>query len=447
MAATHCGPLKVVATHCTARLKITTLNWTLPANAPNAQYSYNGKELLQLLRSTVVSHEYSQRLCLPPELEDLIMKCLSDDLAALRCASLTCRSWLAAARPYIFRYPRVHNEKTMRLLLSALRSSPMISNCIRALRIGNPKASDPFIRNNSVTQFLSLLSDLQNPLKNLLSLDMFGVVESWDAKVVKKMSTGLSSVASLSLGRCGVSPDELCAVLCAFPNVRHVKLEYCATVFNGRLKHAALPTLHSPALTSLEVDDKNTLKDGMEALLDCLLGSPSRHTLRSVKLMIGEESVQSVGEFLWALGEHLENLELGFWLHIDTIVQLCSKAVRYVDLSHNTALQTLTLHDPSFPLTQTLLMQVAAPHLTMITLRWAPKAFLCASRALLVGVLNAEKFRKVKSVRCVYDGGFDEGMEPKMRRVFKELDEKGILSIAPKIIVGILVRLLTAVAN
>ena len=251
------------------------------------------------------------------------MNFLAHDRAALLSAALACRAWLAAARPYLFRYVQVQNDGQMEGLVSALRSSPMIANCIRAVRIGDPKTHDLFMRDSSVSTFLGALSGLSSPLVNLSSLDLCGVIDTWDANVMNKLAR-FTSISSLSLSRCGLSPDELCALVSAFANLRHLKVDHCAHVFSGRLKNMALPRLYNFALTSLAIDDKNCLKDGLDTFLDCILASSSRHTLRSVKFMIGEQSIQPVGEFLWAVREHLENLELGFWLHIDTIIQLCT---------------------------------------------------------------------------------------------------------------------------
>ncbi|THH27292.1 hypothetical protein EUX98_g6884 [Antrodiella citrinella] len=372
--------------------------------------------------------ELSKPLRLPAELDALIMSFLSADPRSLKNAALTCRPWLAAARPYIFRHVQVVSQGQMERLVCASWFSPVISECIRTVRIGDPTTFD-FMQDNSVLVFIFSLANMPIPLRNLCALEIHNVGQLWDAKTITQLSR-LSSVVSLTFGKCAFSADEFCAIVFSFPNLLHLKIEYCGSVFLGRLKHAALPRQCNPGLISLSIDDKCCLKEGLESLLDCLLSSRSRSTLRSVKFMISQDSVQAVGEFLWALGPHVEKLDLGFWLHVDTIAQICSKALQYVDLQHNTNLRELTLHDPSFPLVQGLLAQVNAPRLHQIALRWAPKAFACANRAVLASVLATPKFRSVRKMKFVYDGSYDATMEPRMRSAFKALDERGILHVS-----------------
>ena len=385
-------------------------------------------------------------LRLPAELHHQIMDCASHDIRSLRCAALTCRAWLAAARPLLFRFVQVKNSRQMNNLLGAIRSSPMIAECIRTIRIGDPKASDPFFRDTSVTAFLDALVELEPPLRNLCALEMYGVVETWSPKMIRKLAR-LTSVSTLFMGKCGVSPDELGALISALPGLRHLKIEYCAGIFHGRLKHMALPQQYPPALTSLAIEDRSCLNEGLDSLLDCILSSRSRHTIRSVKFMIGQENTQAVGEFLWAIGQNLERLELGFWTSIETLSSLSTstsfhialadslmfltEALDHINLSHNTGLRELTLHDPTFPLIPTLLQQVHSQYLHQIIFRWAPKAFLCASRAELAKVLATPRFRMVKNFRFIYDGSHDESMEPRMKAAFRMLDEKGILVVRP----------------
>ncbi|TCD65560.1 hypothetical protein EIP91_002480 [Steccherinum ochraceum] len=397
--------------------KLVKLYNSLQDNKLHAKLTESPSGRLQLLAppppSTNLRHGKSLRL--PPEALDLIMKHLyfARDLSALYCSAIACSSWLRAARPYILKAPRALNEEFMSLIEVTLMRSPEVATWIQALGIGDPRAADPFIRNDAVSAFLLPFCDMPYRPVNLLALDMFGVVEVWDALKVKKISAGFPAVMSLSLAR----------------ELRHLSLEHCATVFNGRSKIPAMPQLYDPALTALEINDRNTFgEESLGSFLRCLLGSRSKHTLRWVKFRIGEEAVQPVGEFLWEMGPHLEGLEFGFWLDVDTISQLCTKTLQYIDLSHNTALRTLALHDPSFPLIRTLLRDVRATTLTTLTLHWGSKGFLFSPRASLF----AEDMPKVEKLRCVYEGEYDGEVDGRMRAVFGVVEEKGaVLVVVP----------------
>lgn len=245
------------------------------------------------------------------------MDYLSHDMRALRSAAMTSRAWLAAARPHLFRYIHVMSNGQMQRLLCALQCSPIISDYIQTIRIGDKKS----FRGTPAINFLVGLAGLSHPTYRLRVLELYGVYESFDSTTIKKLSH-LASVVSLTLANCYLRSDELCALSSLFPNLVHVKVENCSNMLSVHDKRMALPQLHNIGLTSLTIDDRGILQDGLVSLLDYIISSQSRRTLRSVKFMIGEDGIQPAGEFLRAMGERLEYLEFGYWQNMDRIVEI-----------------------------------------------------------------------------------------------------------------------------
>lgn len=198
----------------------------------------------------------------------------------------------------------------------------MVSECIQTLRFGS-KTSEAYFHNPSVPDFLRLAAALPTPLRKLCSLEFSGISDIWDCNTILNLGA-LESVASITFNKCRLSADELTALVSAFPRLQDVRIEHCTDVFLGRLKARGLPHVHVPRLKSLSIVSKEWVNDGLQTLFNHLLNTPCVRTLRSLKLVIGSNDIQPVGEFLWALGTNLESLELGFVLELSALVEICT---------------------------------------------------------------------------------------------------------------------------
>ncbi|KAH8103812.1 hypothetical protein BXZ70DRAFT_664531 [Cristinia sonorae] len=394
-------------------------------DVPYALVWADGRYQAERIKTAPESSTPAKPLRLPAEIDDLVMVYLVGDLATLRSAALTCRAWLAAARQHIFRYVQIPDDRWCGPLLRAIRSSPVIASCIRTLQIGNPNLMSVKLsscHSDYAIAFLSGLADSPDALPSLCCLELYFVAEVWDPKIIGKVAR-FTSVVSLSLIKCGLSADEICALLSAFPGLRHLKVEQCANVFDGRLKKTSLPRLHDPALLSLCIDDRGSMKDGLNTVLDYLLTSRSKRTLSSVKLVLGEDGVAAAGYFLAHMGDVLQHMEIGFWIVVDTVQQLITKALRSIDLRYNTNLRQLTLYDPTSPVTQHFLLDIRSRKIQQVTLRCSPKDVnvqTCAS--VVSSIFCAPNLQSLDRVRVLFDGE----VEPKARAAFEGL-EKGIL--------------------
>lgn len=108
-----------------------------------------------------------------------------------------------------------------------------------------------------------------------------------------------------------------------------------------------------------------------------------------------------------------------------------TETVQYIDLAHNTNLRDLTLHDPTFVAVQRLLLQIEAPKLRMLTFRITPQLFGCGARATLATILGSQLFKDLNSMKFLYDGPTDLGVEAQVMSLLKPLHERKILHVAP----------------
>ena len=71
----------------------------------------------------------------PPELDEVIIGFIIEDLKLLKLCALVCRSWLVPCRRVLFREITIESEKQYDALDAVVTVSPFIQECIRVLRL------------------------------------------------------------------------------------------------------------------------------------------------------------------------------------------------------------------------------------------------------------------------------------------------------------------------
>lgn len=183
---------------------------------------------------------------LPLELHHLILGYFWDDkhvdcesYRTLRACALTCSRWRAASRPYIFRFLVLRGHKDFDKLTAQLREEPDISGWIKKIRLEGKSVpyQDMYrqplrdVAEDVDTGLYSFPTILGKPLSNVHTLELVGFAQvssrrgDWEAFAgwIPKLAT-MTSVTTLNLVRCQMSPNSVTAIVRALRGLNRVAL-------------------------------------------------------------------------------------------------------------------------------------------------------------------------------------------------------------------------------
>ncbi|OBZ70543.1 hypothetical protein A0H81_09250 [Grifola frondosa] len=162
----------------------------------------------------------------PPELTDQIIDHLHDDTRALRQCSLTCRSWLPAARCHLFERVRIDCAcRTYNEFLHLIRREPVVADSVHDFVIecrehyhSLPDPEQAELRDLSMPSCLQDTFDLISPLLKFVGrLTLTGLVLN---NVTRSAITSrFSSIHTLRLSRCITRADDLFKLFAALPHL------------------------------------------------------------------------------------------------------------------------------------------------------------------------------------------------------------------------------------
>lgn len=176
---------------------------------------------------------------LPPELLSGIIEQLWADGHALSASALTCSTWRAAARPFVYRKIIIRNNEDMIELAHQIQYEPRIAHWIRTLRFEGksvPRGTFSSSLEKSTeldidTWIYPFFSIIGTRLPNIRNLELFGFqhlsLRQVDCRVFAEWIVELSrlnTVESLHLARCEMPPNALAAIIRSFPHLRNVAL-------------------------------------------------------------------------------------------------------------------------------------------------------------------------------------------------------------------------------
>ena len=176
---------------------------------------------------------------LPLELLSAIIEQLLDSGPALSASALTCSTWRAAARPFVYRKIIIRTIDAMNRLAEQLNSEPQIAYWIRTLRFeGKSVPRSKFPWSGAIwkttdmdidTWIYPFFSVIGTGLPNVRVLELFGFqhmsLRREDCERFAQWIVQLSrleSVESLHLSRCEMPPNALTAIIRSFPRLRNV---------------------------------------------------------------------------------------------------------------------------------------------------------------------------------------------------------------------------------
>lgn len=139
---------------------------------------------------------------LPPELCDYTIDHLYDDAPSLKQCSLTCKSWLPAARFHLFGQAEIHSQNTCDAFYRLLSRTPEIGGLIRQLHISSPVWGPVLCAKVKAEgqQPLIMTPPLFFPFPNVRILSISALTVNMTLH--NRWTEGLASVTQLTLHTC-----------------------------------------------------------------------------------------------------------------------------------------------------------------------------------------------------------------------------------------------------
>ncbi|KAH9952217.1 hypothetical protein B0H21DRAFT_19182 [Amylocystis lapponica] len=261
-------------------------------------------------------------LLYPPEITDQIIDCLRDDIESLQACARVCHVWLPRSRHHLFSYIQISRVSTLQKLVhlshvphmvpyfTSLRILRLIEDEFRCLSVapGGPFVhSAPPLLQTVVSTVKVLYISCVNWMKGVPQADFFPAIAHF------------SSLESLVLDHCVFSSfRDVQHLLCALPALSKLKLARMTQwVTVGDARKIREP--ERPRLTVLDIED--CWEKETSDLFEWLLGTPSRQTLRTLKLATSVEE-EETHRFISALGPSLEHLEIHYHGGLKRILNL-----------------------------------------------------------------------------------------------------------------------------
>ncbi|KAH8103814.1 hypothetical protein BXZ70DRAFT_922887 [Cristinia sonorae] len=368
----------------------------------------------------------------PPEIDDYIMATIYErkDLQSLRVCGLVCRAWLAASRVYLFRDVTIVNEEMFMRFAEVVLASPIIREYVRNLRIDRSdrkyELTFPWVNNH-------LSKILPNQLTGLRSFELNTVKEKWKTETFKNLS-GFTTVTQLSIIHCSFSPDELFAVISAFPALKDLRVINFNPVYHGRDEPVVFVNKPTPERLTLHCDDIPKRSRDRNSLIDDLLECGSARTIKALDIEVSRANAGEVGRLLRTLGANLEELQLRFVRRYGYYEEDLQSLLDNIDLAENVGLKHLTLPDPAHPATRTFLSRISSSHIRTVTFAfnlYETKAIAKANPELLSRSFASANLARLAEVRFLmaWDPSKVDGVEAAIQNAYPDLHKSGILRV------------------
>ncbi|GJE89970.1 hypothetical protein PsYK624_060880 [Phanerochaete sordida] len=297
---------------------------------------------------------------LPAELLHVVVKFAygGTDGRALACCALVCRNWRAAARPLVFERIKISSEDHLTSLEDLVENDSDVGPFVRTLTV-RPTAEINPVPSPWLGKLAKKLPARLVRLHALEFICIFELGDAFEPGFLHELA-GFATVGHLTVDKCGMHLALVYALAATLPSMRHFHVGEILPV--PLVSPAAPSQLYPPRLTGLGLDVGDVYPHGMRDVASWVLGTPSRHTLRSLALVARLNNTQEVGRVLSELGPQLAELDLR--LDIAFPPPLEAEIIRTdISLRPCTALRTLTLrhHSPLSPAVLELVAGVRSP--------------------------------------------------------------------------------------
>lgn len=258
------------------------------------------------------------------------------------CAQ-TCSHWRAAARPFIFRFLIIRYEDQIAILENQIRKEPCIGNWVQNVRIeGSSLPYDDCSYGQLGTSedldgdlySFPMAIDSKSPFPNLDVLELVGFAQistdpadcSAFAEWIPRLTT-LTSVTTLNIVRCEMSPNNLTSIIRSLPALKHV------TIIADEMFHSNTSILRDVGGSATIINNDD---DGR---IDAPISYPLYHpppTLHSISIDAASESSRFPIKFE----------AVADWLHLETLAKSLESLILGSNVTEaftNTFLRSISL--------------------------------------------------------------------------------------------------------
>ncbi|KAJ6471754.1 hypothetical protein C8R47DRAFT_1222016 [Mycena vitilis] len=270
---------------------------------------------------------------LPPEVEELVIDHLYNEIETLGSCGLVCESWLSTSRYHLFGAISLHTGNWREFL--QLINSPLATFVpyIYTLTVsGSSRDKTPYL-----TEMLPELP----VFPALKSLQFYLIAWTHVSKpTVDCLAQLVLNVTDLSLRRVSFrSPLDLVELLSRFPRLRRLSVEFRFWNHGGSLDPVdtqSLGTAHT--LECVRLGDVQ--RDPAGHVLTWLNPAVGAAPIRVLQLgSLRRRSIAPLGKLLSSVGPELCELNLDFWHDVTA-----DDIKTHIDLARNTSLRHLTVH-------------------------------------------------------------------------------------------------------
>jgi len=226
----------------------------------------------------------------------------SGDRTALQACALIARSWHRVARRYILREITVRNVEAVERLEALLNNDAAAGRFILELKIHLD-----VMQTSWITRLPAILSPLAMNLRCIKVQQLYEFGQHCNEAFFIGLSA-LINVSTLILEDSVLTFPIIYAFASALPSLRHLHIR-AISPFPGLGPDP--PQLYVPRLESLHLTIEYRYSEATVTILDWILSTPSRETLRSASIEARASNSACVANFLATLGPRLEVLSLG----------------------------------------------------------------------------------------------------------------------------------------
>ena len=225
---------------------------------------------------------------LPPEILDLIVDYLHDERTTLNASCVVSKSWIPRSRKHLFFLVEFSPKSPIESWIKAfLDPSSSPAHYTRILSLHNPKVSAPaWIRT-----FCHIVE---------LRMSQCG-----DSRTFYRLSPTLES---LSLDLCHIPLSELFTLICSFPVLRDMHLDY------HHIHNGTSTDKWSPPSTSPELTGTLRLEGNIRSVIPRMLDLPKIFCFSSIIILCLERDADLAKDLVLRCSDTLESLSIGYSL-------------------------------------------------------------------------------------------------------------------------------------
>jgi hypothetical protein len=255
----------------------------------------------------------------------------NSDWHTLCSCTLVSKSWRAASRNSVYREISIGSEARLEEFEGLLATDPTITSLVHSLVLRLPPDNPDFTNYSLVAKIPRTLSTLLTRLYTIRVIGLRTVHENNEPIdhfiVALSGFAAFATVQSLALYNCTMDTSLLSLFSTSLPAIRELSIEFHHIPRHppGLIPDSQVPSPQRPLLKTLKLDFGLIFSPAAPAILDWLISTPSRDTLRSVTLTVRISDAEAVGRFLSEVGPVLEELELRFEDYFGLPLETASK--------------------------------------------------------------------------------------------------------------------------